>query len=506
MPEVFEFRTGEIPAKPGVYIYRDRFGTVIYVGKAANLRKRMSSYFQASRQKLADSKLRSLINSIHFWEYHVVRTEDEALILESRLIKEYMPRYNILMRDDKRYQLIRIDTHAPMPKLEVCRIQRHDGARYFGPFPNGTALKETVTFLTRYFKLRGCKTENPDAETYKHCLAGTIRDCSRPCIGKVSNAEYQAQIAALIDAIDGSISPLCAAVEAEMKNAAENKNFEAAARLRDVMVNLQTVFGQKSRNFRYAKIPVHTGEEAMLDLRDALRLSALPKMIEGFDNSHTSGYLPVSSMVCFIDGKACPARYRRFKLRDAVEGYPDDYAAMTEVLTRHFTRKIAENLPMPDLVLIDGGIGQLHIATKVFESLQLQHIPLAGLAERQEEIYVPWQTDPIVLERHRPALRLLQSVRDEAHRFAVTYNRELRNKKLQESLLDKIEGIGDIRKKQILIAFGSVRALRKADSEEICKRVPGIGVQLAEKILRHVKGTRPVRPIIINQEDTDGNI
>lgn len=502
MPDAAEFRPSLIPAKPGVYLYRDAFGKVIYVGKAADLRRRMSSYFQASRQHLADAKLRSLIHSIAQFEFHVVRSDDEALILESKLIREYMPRYNVLMRDDKRFQLIRIDLNTPFPKVELCRIQRNDGARYFGPFPHGAALRETVIFLTRHFRLRSCRAEIPDADTYKHCLAAVVKDCTCPCVGKVTPEAYRTQAEALMAAITGSIAPLTADIETRMKSAAGAKNFELAARLRDVNVNLQTVFGKRSRNFRYAKIPAMTEGDAVRDLQESLSLSRPPNLIEGFDNSHMAGHFPVSSMVCFVNGKAATSRYRRFKLRTAIEGYPDDYAAMKEVLTRHYSRKIAENQPMPDLVLIDGGIGQLHTAMKVFETLGIPWVPLASLAERQEEIFLPGREGSILLERHSPALRLLQSVRDEAHRFAVNYNRELRNQRLQESVLDSIEGIGEIRKIKILSEFGSIRELRKADAATLRQRIPGIGSEVAERIVRTLKRSRTPRsiPLVSNEK------
>ncbi len=476
------FRPNLIPSSPGVYLYRDRFGTIIYIGKARNLRKRMSQYFQASKQRLSDPKFRSLINSISHYEYHCVKTEDEALILESKLIKDYMPRYNILMRDDKRFQLIRMNLHEALPALSLCRFERQDNARYWGPFPHGVALKETVQFLTRFFKLRSCKTSTPDADTYKHCLSAKVKDCTAPCIGKVSEEEYQKQVESMLKVLEGSITPLCKTLENKMKEYAEKQQFEKAARTRDIIENLQIVFGQKNRSFKHAKAPALTGMNAVHELQQLLKLPVPPRRIEGFDNSHISGHFPVSSMVCFIDGKPAPSKYRRFKLKTAIEGYPNDYAAMREVLTRNYSRRLIEGGEMPDLILVDGGKGQLHIALDVLKELGLEHLPVIGLAERNEYIYQPHNPDPIILERHNIALRLLQAVRDEVHRFVISYNRNLRQQKMTESILDDIEGIGEQRKIQLLQAYGSIHAIRKSTPEEIAKRVAGLGITLATKI------------------------
>lgn len=479
-----EFRPQKIPTNPGVYIYRDRFGKVIYVGKAAHLRNRMSQYFQPGRLRVADSKLRSLINSIEQFEFYTVKHEDEALLLESQLIKEYMPRYNILLRDDKRFPLLRIDLKNPLPRLELCRFNRHDGAKYYGPFPHGSALRETMRFLSCYFKLRTCTYQTPAEPEYRHCLAARVKDCSAPCVEKVTPQAYRDQMAALMLQLESNLTPLRDLIQEKMLRFSQKEQFEKAAQWRDILNNLESVFGRKMRQFKFAKIPSLTGLDAVEALQKTLELSKMPHHIEGFDNSHLGGSFAVSSMVCFIDGRPVPKLYRRFKLRENQAHKIDDYAAMAEIVKRHYLRKLSEHNPLPDLILIDGGKGQLHAAQTVLNELGLQAITLISLAEKNEEVFTLRSPDPIVLERSNIALRLLQAIRDESHRFCITYNRALRNEKMRESQLDYIDGIGEERKKALLQAFGSIRQIKKATVEEMVKAVPGVGVNLAEKILK----------------------
>ena len=480
-----DFHPGEVPSGPGVYVFRDRFGKVIYVGKASNLRKRLSSYFQPSRNMRADPKLRSLIKSIFSWEFYEVKTEDESLILESRLIKQYAPRYNVLMRDDKRYLLLKINLRETLPRLELARFRKDDGCRYFGPFPNGTALRATVEFLTDYFKLRPCRISNPDSEDYKHCL--NIKSCSRPCVGKISAADYRAVVDEMLKILDGDIAPLVKELGARMAESSAAMKFEQAAKIRDVIINVKTTFGARNRSFAHTSIPSSPGAEAVNDLQTALGLKKPPVTIEGFDISNIAGQMAVGSMVCFEGGKPERKKYRRFRIRSVHQS--DDFAMMREVFDRHYGRKLRENLPLPDLIMVDGGKGQLSSALDALIALKCPPVPVIGLAKRNEEIFLPGSSEPIILERHRPALRLLQALRDEAHRFAVSYHRELRNKCIQESLLDDISGIGPARKKIILEKFGSVRELRKATPEQIVERVPGIGQVFAEKIVDFLRKT-----------------
>ncbi len=486
MPDKSEgFHPGEVPAKPGVYIFRDRFGQVIYVGKASNLRRRLSHYFQPSQERRGDPKLRSLIKSIHSWEYQLVRTDDESLILESRLIKQYAPRYNVLMRDDKRYLMAKINLNEPWPRFELARLRKDDGALYFGPFPHGTALRETIDYLTVHFGLRSCSVPEPGPEVRKHCLKRIVKDCSRPCDGSVTQEQYRALVQKMLGVIEGDTSELVVELENKMKEQAAAARFEQAARTRDVIANIKQIFGRKNRNFSNAAIAAVPGEDAVADLRLALGMKSSPDHIECFDNSNLMGTYAVSSEVCFINGRPARDRYRRFRVKTV--GQADDFATMHEVLTRHYSRKLAEGQPPPSLIVVDGGKGQLSAAIKSLLEIGYPPTPIIGLAKRNEEVFLPGRSEPVIIDRHRPALRLLQALRDEAHRFAISYHRQLRLRRVQESLLDDIPGIGEKRKASLLRAFGSVRALRKADAQEIVDKVPGIGLAFAETIAEHLR-------------------
>ena len=482
------FHPGDIPSKPGCYIYRDAFGSVIYVGKASNLRRRMSQYFQPSREARSDPKLRSLINSIASWECITVRSEDESLLLESRLIKEYAPKYNILLRDDKRMPLIKIDRTEKFPRLKMTRLRKDDSCLYFGPFPNGGALKQTMEFLCRYFSLRSCRFPDPGPEEHAHCMAGTIRDCCCPCVGNVSEAQYMEKVEALIDVLSGNTQQICEELREKMIFHAGRKNFEKAALFRDMEKNIHSLYGMKTRTFADAHIPlVHDGPGAVRDLQEALKLKTPPETMICFDNSNISGTLSVASMVCFKEGKPFKNGYRRFRIR-TVEGI-NDFAMMHEIVTRHFTRLLAEKKPLPDLMIVDGGKGQLSYALDALVKLRCPPFPVIGLAERNEEIFIPSWSKPVILDKNRPALKLLQAIRDESHRFAITYHRALRLRTIRDSILDEIPCIGPTRKKALLTAFGSVTRLRKATPGQIADRAEGIGFeiacQIADYLLKH---------------------
>ncbi len=491
----YEYHPSELPSSPGVYVFRDRFGQVIYVGKAVNLRRRLGNYFQPARLGRADAKLRSLIHSIEDVSIQTVRTEAEALLLESRLIKDFAPYYNILMRDDKRYPLLKLDEREKFPTLRLARVRKDDGARYFGPFPNGTALRGTMEFLLSRFGLRGCASDNPDADTRKRCLKRVVRDCSAPCVGAVSPAEYREKVAQVIAVLQGDIGELSAELKSRMSVAAETARYEDAAKWRDILGNLETVFGRRNRIFARAELPGSPGgEAATAALQQNLGLPHPPRRVVGFDISNIMGTLAVASLVFFQDGRPDRENYRLFRIR-TVEG-SDDFAMMKEAITRYFSRLMREKRPFPDLVMVDGGKGQLSSALDALLELKAPPLPVIGLAEKKEEIFLPGAHDPLILDRHDPALRMLQALRDEAHRFAITYHRALRQKRLTESILDDLENVGKVRKTQLLRAFGSVRALRRATPEEIVQKVPGIGMTLAGKIVAAL-----VKPILKKPEE-----
>ncbi len=485
------FYPGDIPAKPGCYLYRDLFGTVIYVGKASNLRRRMSQYFQPSRENRADPKLRSLINSIETWEFITVRSEEEALILESRLIKEFAPHYNILMRDDKRMLMLKLDPAETFPRLKFARLKKDDSCLYFGPYPKTTDLKRTAEYLIRKLKLRTCKCASPTPEDRQHCLAGAVRDCCEPCTGRETPEGYAGRIEKLISILNGRTEEETDGLKQKMQEAAEKHQFEKAAAYRDILASLDAICKQKRRSFLLTASQYGTdpGPGAVADLRNALKLDFDPVSIECFDISNISGTLAVASMVHFTDGRPDRGKYRRFRIR-TVEG-PNDFAMMKEAVSRRFARVLKGEEKAPSILMVDGGAGQLSSAIDILAELNVPPFPVIGLAEKHEEIYIPGRREPLRLPADRPALHLLQAIRDEAHRFAITYHRALRLAAIQNSLLDEIEGIGEVRKIAILKEFGSVRTLRKASPEEIARRVDGIGPEFARQIYDYLQAHKP---------------
>ena len=479
------FYPGDVPDKPGVYVFRDSFGKVIYVGKAVNLRRRVSQYFQLSRSSRADPKLRSLINSICSWECFTVKSESESLLLESRLIKQYAPYYNILMRDDKRYLLIKINLNAPSPKLMLVRVRKNDGASYYGPFPHGGVLRQTVNFLSAYFKLRLCSAYNPGKSDRKHCMDARVKLCCEPCINKVTKDEYLDKVKKLLKVLSGDVKEIITVLELEMREYAEKKKFEKAAERRDMIRNITDIFGRRNRSFRFAALPSSSGIDAVEDLQDVLGLTKKPTVIEALDISNMGEQIAVASMVCFVNGQANRTNYRRFKIK-TVKGI-DDFGMMSEVVERHIKRKLDANTEMPGLLIVDGGKGQLSSALKALTKIKAPAFPVIGLAKKREEIFLPGRSEPIVLKKTSSALKLLQAVRDEAHRFAVTYNREIRLKRINESILDDIPGIGAERKKSILKKFASITELRKSAPEEIAMKVDKIGIKLAREIVDYLR-------------------
>ncbi len=486
----------EVPQTPGVYVFRNRFGEIIYVGKAKRLRRRVSSYLRPSRLKTADPKLRSLIKSIADFEIYEVKSESEALLLESQLIKKYSPRYNIELRDDKRFFLFKVDSDAPFPRLTLARLKKNDGAEYFGPFPNAGAVKDTLNFLIRHFGIRSCRARIPGEKEYKHCLLDVVRNCSAPCIGKVSQEEYRERVEKLCDVLRGKTKAVTVELQEDMQKHVKDMHFEKAAALRDIIDNLKSLFAQSPRKFLNAKIGNSSGITAINELQKFLHLPVLPKRIECFDNSNLFGSQAVASMVCFIDGEPATSEYRRFRVK-TVEGI-DDFASMTEIVGRRYKRILEEKKPMPDMIVIDGGKGQLSAALEALKKLGIEpvvfdrfekieevgenQVIIMGLAKKHEELFIPGLIDrPVRLPKHTKALRLLQFVRDEAHRFAITFHREYRNKAISNSMLDDIEGVGEKRKKLLLSHFGSVAQIKKASQKSLAA-IDGIGEGFAEKI------------------------
>lgn len=508
-----------VPHKPGVYLMKDRFGTVIYVGKARDLRKRVSQYFHPSRRQGWDLKFNALVDAIHDFDVHVVKSEPESLLLEGRLIKEFHPRYNISFRDDKRFLLLKVNFNDPIPRFTLTRLKQDDGARYFGPFAHSGALRNALTMVRRKFNLRGCRPLTPNEADYKHCLYGNLKYCTAPCIGNVSREDYLLQVRAACDFLSGQSAEFEKQLEDEMKRAAAALEFEKAANLRDALEDLRRTMKKTEKFERLPyKLPVAIDPDRDLrELADVLGLLRAPERIEGFDISNISGTFAVASMVSFRNGRPDRSNYRRFRMK-TVTGQ-DDFACMAETIRRRYSRlkkeasdaveavhDAAAALPgeppelaeaatngaseagnsrdpvkLPDLILIDGGKGQLNAAVAELEKLSLAGIPIIGLAKEFEEIYRPGDPEPLRLDHNTGALKLLQRVRDESHRFANTYNARLRLKKISESLLDEFPGIGQRRKAALLQKFGSVQRLRLATLEQIAE-VPGFGGKAAAEL------------------------
>jgi excinuclease ABC subunit C len=502
-------KISNLPHKPGVYLMKDRFGTVIYVGKARDLRRRVSQYFQPSRRLGWDPKFRALIEAIRDLEVHVLRSEPEAILLEGKLIKEFQPRYNISFRDDKRFLLLKINLNDPIPRFALTRLRTEDGARYFGPFANSGALRRTLNLVRHKFNLRGCRPLTPGEPDYRHCLYAHLKVCTAPCIGNVTREQYLMQVDAACDFLAGQCAEMKDELDALMRKAAAQLDFEKAAELRDLIADIDSTT-RKTSPFSRIPYSLPVAVDPQDDLAELARLLDLPNppvRIEGFDVSNISGTFAVASMVAFRNGRPERSGYRRFKMR-TVTGQ-DDFACMAEAVRRRYTRLISElkNEPaavtteqtddpaiagttnLPDLILIDGGKGQLNAACAELSKLGLAHIPVIGLAKEFEEIYRPGQKEPLRLDHNSGALKLLQRVRDESHRLANTYNAQLRLKRISESLLDEFPGIGAQRKAALLKRFGSVRRLQLASIDELAT-VPGFGGKAAAELKAFLEARR----------------
>jgi excinuclease ABC subunit C len=331
-------KVSELPHKPGVYMMKDRLGTVIYVGKARDLRKRVSQYFQSSRRMGWDVKFRALVDAIHDFDVHIVRGEAEALLLESRLIKQYKPRYNVSFRDDKRYLMLKVNLNDPIPRFALTRLKIDDGACYFGPFPSGSALKRTLNLARHTFNLRGCKPLTPGEHDYKHCLYGHIEVCSAPCVGKVTREQYRMQVDNACEFLSGKCVEMLDELKDNMDEAAKAQNYERAARLRDQIDALRITTRKTTRYHRLPnQLPLAIDPDRdIAELAEKLNLPEPLARIEGFDISNISGTFMVGSMVVFRNGRPANGEYRRYKMK-AVQSQ-DDFACMAEAVARRYTR------------------------------------------------------------------------------------------------------------------------------------------------------------------------
>jgi len=599
---------------------KDEYGRVLYVGKAVNLRNRVRSYFQESAAH--SGKTRRLVEKVRDIDFVVTETETEALALESNLIKEYSPRYNVKLKDDKSYPFVKITVREPYPRVFVTRKVVQDGSLYFGPYTNVSALRETLDILRKIFPVRSCHRKiEPGTSGMRPCLNFHIRRCLAPCTGRVPQEEYSQHVREIVIFLEGRSRDLIQQITSRMQEAAKRLDFERAAVYRDQLRVLESVtanqkvvsdagvdqdvvalarddagracvqlfyirdglligrehfmldlgiddddasliaaflkqyyaqaayipkeilvsgdFDQREsierwlREKRGTKVALHVpkrGEKkqlvemarenaaevlriakeedeqrqfrlqkAIIDLKAALELPDLPNRIECYDISNTQGSDIVASMVVFQDGEPKTSHYRRFRIRD-IAG-PDDFESMRQVVRRRMAHlceaadqgeanpspanKVDPFAIRPDLVVVDGGKGQLNAALSALEELGIEDIPVISLAKREEEVFVPGRSEPVILDRDSEALFLLQRVRDEAHRFAIAYHRRLRGKRALGSILEEIPGVGPKRRKALLQKFSSIEGIRRASIASLTE-VPGITEQLARDIKEYL--------------------
>jgi excinuclease ABC subunit C len=628
-------RLKQVPSKPGVYLFKDAVGDVLYVGKAASLRNRVRSYFNAGNTRLLTVTMTAKAADV---DWITTDTEIEALILESNLIKQYRPRFNVKLRDDKQFPFICITVQEPFPRIFRVRRTRRDGARYFGPYANSGSLNQTLSMLKKLFPYRTCdikipdEMESPEPVLDRPCLEFYIKRCTAPCVRNVKRAEYRETIDQVLLFLEGKHEQVLATLRTRMREFADGLNFEGAARIRDQIQAVErsverqkistvtgdeydvigiaadgrdasaqvfqvrtgkivdrqhfmldnpagggeeeilsafllqyyeraahvpravllpshladtTVMAEWLRGLRGGPVDVTTpqrGEKrrlvemvtanakdvleqtkqrwlsdrektsiALAELEAALNLPRMPERIECYDISTIQGASTVASMVVFEKGKAKNSDYRRFQIRtaenlgrDVANAAPDDFAAMHEVVRRRFWRardpehgekgqrnvatdpdeiseKAASWRNMPDLIVIDGGKGQLGAAMGALAELGVQDQPIVSLAKRQEEVFVPGRSASILLPRDSEGLYLLQRIRDEAHRFAVTYHRQVRSKRAQVSVLDGFRGIGPVKRRALIKTFGSLRGVREASADEIAA-VAGMNPTMAASL------------------------
>ena len=587
-----------LPTNPGVYLMKNEQAKIIYVGKAINLKNRVKSYFQSSKNH--SPKVKSMVEKISDFEYIITANEIEALILECNLIKKYRPKYNISLRDDKTYPYIKVTLNEDYPTVSITRKILKDGAKYFGPYTSAGAVHEVLNLLKKLFQIRSCRQMN----TKRPCLEFHIKRCLAPCTGRVAKSEYREMIKSLCLFLEGRNEVVLKELTSRMQIAAENFQFELAAKLRDQVLAIEKIsakqniiigssdqdiiglarkadeaciqiffirsgkmigrdhfllngtedetdsallnafleqyynkatfipkeillpaeieneeilsawlsqkkngkvsFGLPQRGVKKEMVlmandnAVVVLEEqmiknsagleqtvgAMKDLGRYLRMEKELKRIECFDISHIQGSETVASMVVFSNGAPDKQEYRRYKLK-SVEGKPDDFKSMQEVVGRRYRQ--SDGI-MPDLIIIDGGKGQLNSALEIIRALGHYQIPVVGLAKQFEYVFLEGQSEPVILPPNSKALYLIQRIRDEAHRFAITYHRKLRHKRNLVSVLDHIEGVGPTRRKALWDAFGSIAEIKKAKITDLTA-VPGISENIANNIVKYFKNS-----------------
>lgn len=593
-----------LPSRPGVYLFRGDDGEVLYIGKATSLRNRVRSYFGPRADR--SFKLQELSRRTASVETFVLGSPAEALLLESNLIKEHAPRFNIQLRDDKTFPYVKVTVHEPFPRVLVTRRLVRDGSRYFGPFTDVGAMRRALRMIRQMFTVRSCHYDLPQDAPDRPCLDYFIDRCRAPCVGEQTQGEYREMIDRIVEILSGHTGRLKQDVRRQMKEAADGLDYERAAELRDILRGLgslekrqtsidfrggdrdvlgiartedeacclflrvrdgkllgrslhflqigqggeevatltsaavkgaylnrddlppelvvpadfedreliESLLSERRKGPFRIRVPQRGLKRRLLDLAEgnaahilseraqldvsitgsspsppaarelagALGLEAPPRDLTCFDISTLSGRHSVGSAVWLRDGVPRKKEYRRFRIRETADGKTDDYSMMQEVVGRYFARRVKDDEALPDLVIIDGGKGQLGAALHGMESAGVSDVPVIALAKRQEEVFMPGTPDPLHLDRRSDALRWLQRARDEAHRFAVEYNRKLRGRRTLRSRLSEIPGVGPTREKDLLRKFGSLKAIREASTDELAS-VRGVGPTTARQIL-----------------------
>jgi excinuclease ABC subunit C len=450
------------------------------------LKKRVSSYFQRGRALTVDQpKIRALLDLIVDFDTIEVKSEPEALLLEGKLIKQWRPRYNTDFTDDKRFLLVRVDLHEELPRFRLTRLKKEDRSRYFGPFAHSGLLRKTLAQMRRQFGILLGDSNPQKLEDGSWRLYDDVREELYGTENIVTTESYRRRVEDACTFLEGKSREWLETLRAEMISAAEKHEFEKAAELRDVVFALEQTL-RKTRHFERLDPTRPAGDEEALEaLQRALQLPAPPRTIECFDISHISGTFVVASMVHFANGRPDKNNYRRFQIKSFIGN--DDFRAMEEVVGRRYRRLAEEQKPFPELVVIDGGRGQVGAALKAFVALELTPPPIIGLAKQHETIIFPDERQPLNLPLNHPGLNVLQRLRDEAHRFANTYNANLRSKKIRESVLDDFAGLGDVRRRALMDHFGDIDRLRAASAEEI-EEVGGFGPKLAAELHAFLHG------------------
>ena len=472
--ELIKFVKG-FPDRPGVYLMRDENGEIIYVGKAKSLRKRVSSYF---RHTHASPRLNKLVETIRDISTMRTETEIEALILENRLIKLYQPFFNVDLKMNERYAYIKI-TAEKHPRIIVTRVKMDDGAVYIGPYVRVSEVRALLRLVERYLPLRSCGGAEAKPQNGRPCMKYSLGRCLAPCCGLCTDNEYRDRVADVALLLQGHGAELVERLRKRMDKAAREMKFEEAAHLRDTIRAIWRVSRQQNT---IPEIPSGKDNfwEVLNSMQKTFHLPVLPWRIDGFDISHSAGNFTVGVAVVFEQGYPNPSLYRKFNIR-TVEGI-DDFRSMKETLTRRYKRCLEGQEPLPQLILIDGGPVQLEFAMQALDDLGIHNIPIISLAKEFEEVYMPNQKEPVRLDHTDPVLRLLQHVRDESHRFAITSHRTRRGKSFTRSKIEEVPGIGRAKAAMLITKFGSVRAIKDLPPEELAA-APGIGPALAKRIL-----------------------